>query len=184
MPQDATGIDSATLSILAWGVDDTNEVDMIYVNGVQVGMLQGPSNGVPVPPVPPEMRTVAGEPFDALTAWSMTIFTLPATVLKELQQDRKVDVFINIDVPVNGTRVTIRSSTLTVNYTTTGSGNSNNSSGGDASTEPNAAVYRFWSAALSSHFYTVSDDEKNALIAQYPDVWTYEGVAYHAFGRR
>jgi hypothetical protein len=182
LPTDVVSIDGATLSILAWGVDDTNEADIIYVNGVQVGTLQGPSNGVPVPPVPPEMSKIPGQPCNALTAWSMTKFTLPPAVLQELLQDRKVEVFMDIDVPVNGTRVTIRSSTLTVNYTASGSGGGNNNGGGDSSTEPNVAVYRFWSPVLSGHFYTISEDEKNNLIAQYPDVWTYEGVAYHTFG--
>ncbi len=45
-----------------------------------------------------------------------------------------------------------------------------------------APVYRFWSPQNSRHFYTVSEAEKNYVIATYPpSVWTYETVAYYAF---
>jgi hypothetical protein len=42
-------------------------------------------------------------------------------------------------------------------------------------------VYRFWSPVLLSHFYTISESEKNKLIDVYPDVWAYEEVAFFAF---
>jgi hypothetical protein len=42
-------------------------------------------------------------------------------------------------------------------------------------------IYRFWSAANSTHFYTISEGEKNKLITRYSDVWTYEGVAFYAY---
>jgi hypothetical protein len=43
-------------------------------------------------------------------------------------------------------------------------------------------VYRFWSSSLSGHFYTMSEDEKDYLIANYPtDVWAYEGIAFYAY---
>jgi hypothetical protein len=58
----------------------------------------------------------------------------------------------------------------------------NYTASGGASADPNVAVYRFWSSVLSSHFYTISEQERDSVISQYPDVWTYEGVAYHAFG--
>ena len=44
-----------------------------------------------------------------------------------------------------------------------------------------APVYRFWSASLRTHFYTISATEKQKLIDQYPDVWTYEGIAFYAY---
>ena len=116
VPTDTTGIDAATLSILAWGVNDTEgEVDVIYVNGTPVGTLQGPSNGRPVPP---EMYGVSGQPSGAFTDWSVTSFTLPQDVLQELFLNGELDVFVNIDAPLNGDRVTIRSSTLRVDYLT------------------------------------------------------------------
>jgi hypothetical protein len=52
----------------------------------------------------------------------------------------------------------------------------------DGSQPPGSlAVHRFWSAQVGGHFYTASEAEKNNLIQQYPDVWTYEGVAWHAY---
>ena len=43
-------------------------------------------------------------------------------------------------------------------------------------------VYRFWSPQNSRHFYTVSEAEKDYVIATYPaNIWTYETVAYYAF---
>jgi len=49
-------------------------------------------------------------------------------------------------------------------------------------TNPNAVpVYRFWSTALNGHFYTIDEEERNKLITQFPDVWTYEGPVFYAF---
>jgi hypothetical protein len=46
---------------------------------------------------------------------------------------------------------------------------------------PNAKpVYRFWSSVYNRHFYTISEGEKNDVIARYPGIWNYEGVAYWA----
>jgi hypothetical protein len=42
-------------------------------------------------------------------------------------------------------------------------------------------LYRFWSPVSSSHFYTISEDEKDWLIANHPSFWTYEGTAFYAF---
>ena len=42
-------------------------------------------------------------------------------------------------------------------------------------------VYRFWSGVLNSHFYTTSEKERDNLISSFPDVWTFEGVAWYAY---
>ncbi len=42
-------------------------------------------------------------------------------------------------------------------------------------------VYRFWSGALGSHLYTISESEKDKLIAEYSNAWTYEGIVWYAF---
>lgn len=42
-------------------------------------------------------------------------------------------------------------------------------------------VWRFWSPVLSSHFYTISEAERDAVINVYGDVWIYEGAAYNAY---
>lgn len=43
-------------------------------------------------------------------------------------------------------------------------------------------VYRFLNLTLgSAHFYTISEAEKDAVIANFPDVFEFEGIAYYAF---
>ncbi len=42
-------------------------------------------------------------------------------------------------------------------------------------------VYRFWSPVTSRHFYTTNIAERDKLIDDYIDVWTYEGVGSYAF---
>lgn len=43
-------------------------------------------------------------------------------------------------------------------------------------------VYRFWSDKYQSHFYTISETEKNFLLTNYSqNIWKYEGVAWFAF---
>jgi len=44
-----------------------------------------------------------------------------------------------------------------------------------------APVYRFWSESLATHFYTISETEKDFLIREYPHVWTYDGIAFYAY---
>ena len=49
-------------------------------------------------------------------------------------------------------------------------------------TDPIAApVHRFWSASLKAHFYTMSEAERDKLINNYSNVWTYEGVAFYTY---
>lgn len=42
-------------------------------------------------------------------------------------------------------------------------------------------VYRFWSAQLGYHFYTIDESEKNRLITEYPNVWTLERISFYAY---
>lgn len=42
-------------------------------------------------------------------------------------------------------------------------------------------IYRFWSALHTHHFFTMSADERNYIIATWPNVWSYEGVSYYAY---
>lgn len=44
-------------------------------------------------------------------------------------------------------------------------------------------VYRFWSSRLNYHFYTINEAEKEKLISSYPDVWSYEGIAWYICSR-
>ncbi len=51
-----------------------------------------------------------------------------------------------------------------------------------ADTEPGTApVYRFWSGTLNTHFYTVSQAERDKLIDNYSQTWAYEGIAFYAY---
>jgi subtilisin family serine protease len=52
----------------------------------------------------------------------------------------------------------------------------------DGSEAGSLPVYRFWSKTLSAHFYTVSEQEKNVILATYHrDVWQYEGPVFYAW---
>jgi len=42
-------------------------------------------------------------------------------------------------------------------------------------------VHRFWSPALARHFFTINSSEKEKLQRDYPQVWTYEGIVWHAY---
>jgi hypothetical protein len=153
LPIDVNGIQSATLSIEAWDVDAAEgEVDEITINDTVVGSL-------------------TGQPENTDRQWTTTTFQLSPTLLQELYRDGKIDVFMNIDKYLVGDRVTINSSTLVARFTASGE-----------FSEPNVAVYRFWSPVLSSHFYTTREAERDWLIAEYPGIWTYEGPVYSTFG--
>jgi hypothetical protein len=43
-------------------------------------------------------------------------------------------------------------------------------------------VYRFWSARLGCHFYTISETERAKLVGELSDTWTDEGVVWYAYG--
>ena len=45
------------------------------------------------------------------------------------------------------------------------------------------AIYHFESPTTSKHFYTASESEKNKLITQFSNVWSFKGVAYYAYVR-
>jgi hypothetical protein len=42
-------------------------------------------------------------------------------------------------------------------------------------------VYRFWSPVADQYFYTMDEVEKNKLIEEHSNVWTFEGPAFHAW---
>ena len=44
-----------------------------------------------------------------------------------------------------------------------------------------APVYRFWSASLNAHVYTIKPAERDKLLNSYSHVWAYEGVAFYAY---
>jgi hypothetical protein len=50
--------------------------------------------------------------------------------------------------------------------------------GGQGGTLP---VFRFWSELFRSHHYTISEWERDYIIATWPEVWTYEGIAFYGY---
>lgn len=44
-----------------------------------------------------------------------------------------------------------------------------------------APVYRFWSDTLGAHFYTIDEAEKDALIRECANTWTFECIAFYAY---
>ncbi len=44
-----------------------------------------------------------------------------------------------------------------------------------------SSVYRFWSAGTGRHFYTTRESEKDKLIANYANVWEFEGPRFYAW---
>jgi hypothetical protein len=42
-------------------------------------------------------------------------------------------------------------------------------------------VYRFWSDKLSSHFYTMDEQERDKLIKEQAKTWVFEGVAFYVY---
>jgi hypothetical protein len=40
-------------------------------------------------------------------------------------------------------------------------------------------IFRFYSPKSGTHFYTPSAEERDIVIARWPDVWSYEGIAYY-----
>ncbi len=146
VPSDAKGIISATLSISAWDVDAGME-NGIYINGVRIGILSETGDW----------------------AWGTSTFTLPSSALSDLWSNGFLNVRMDIDENLTGSRITLGSATLTVNYNVTGKG-----------TPARLSVHRFWSAALQSYFYTAKESEKAKLISDPASAWVYQGVEYQA----
>jgi hypothetical protein len=51
----------------------------------------------------------------------------------------------------------------------------------DGSDPTSRPVYRFWSEVYGKHFFTISEENKDVLISDYSDIWTYEGIAFYAY---
>jgi hypothetical protein len=42
-------------------------------------------------------------------------------------------------------------------------------------------VYRFWNRKDDSHFYTISESEKDKLVTRFSETWVFEDIAFYAF---
>lgn len=188
VPANATGIQSATLTIIAWNVDDNrpecadhviiaggtyeyvNDIGTYRGGGTELGVLSTyyASPTVVNWPDPDNQERLGYEDY-----WSITSFDLPQNVLDELWAKGQIKIWINIDryrpYGATGYRVTLKSAMLTVKYAASG-----------PAPTAKMPVYRFWSPVLASHFYTMDEVEKQYVIDTYPGIWSYEGIAYLA----
>jgi len=179
IPHGATGIQSATVTIVSWKIDvESGEDDVVYAlpekpgattsiirSGIELGLLKG-YNEAPT--------TVSwssdGQVFGYEDLWSVTTFQLPADAIEDLWNNGHLYFHVDIDqTSYDGMRATIESSLLRVTYYAP-----------EPVTPPTTAVYRFWSPVTSSHFYTIDEAEVQNLLTNYSWAWTYEGVAYYA----
>jgi len=48
-------------------------------------------------------------------------------------------------------------------------------------TVPYMAVYHFLAPSIKAHFFTTSGDEKKRVIANWPNYWIYQGIAFNAW---
>lgn len=122
VPKDATGIQSAALTIVAWDVDaEEGEEDVIYAtygeppkaSRTELGLLDSHNTSPTSVPWP-----ATGQVGSYAELWSTTTFTLPKDVLDQLWKDSELDVFMDIDRNADGFRVTLEQSSLTVHYFT------------------------------------------------------------------
>jgi hypothetical protein len=47
--------------------------------------------------------------------------------------------------------------------------------------QPTVVVYRFYNQGSGAHFYTASVEERDYVIATWPDLFTYEGPAFYLY---
>jgi predicted outer membrane repeat protein len=51
-------------------------------------------------------------------------------------------------------------------------------------TVPYTAVHHFLASSVNANFYTISAKEKDRITANWPDYWTYKGVAFNAWATK
>ncbi|MBP7050357.1 MAG: hypothetical protein KBE65_05020 [Phycisphaerae bacterium] len=182
IPKGATGIESATVTIIAWNIDvAAGEDDMIYAlaepaastteaktNGTELGIL----NSYLTSPITVEWASMDGDSHQINgyeDLWSTTTFELTADMLEDLWTNGEISFYMNIDATGgNGMRATLESAVLEIDY---------------IAPKPEVTyvnIHRFWSESLRGHFYTASEDEANFVIDNYAATYEYEGVVYIA----
>ena len=179
VPAGATGIQSATLTIVSWKIDaQDGEDDVIYALaeqpetttgiwriGTELGLLKSYLEA----PIEVPWSSYGQIPSYA-DLWSVTTFDLPAEVLDNLWTNGELYFHIDIDQEgYDGLRATLKGSVLRINYFAPA-----------PATPPAVDVHRFWSPLTSSHFYTINEAEAQKLITDYAWAWIYEGVNYRA----
>ncbi|MGE5296508.1 MAG: hypothetical protein ACM3VT_16945 [Solirubrobacterales bacterium] len=181
IPDGATGIKSATLTIIAWKIDvHDGEDDVLYAlpekpdalttsivksTGTQFGLLKSYYESPITVPWSSEGQIQGYADF-----FSATTFDIPTDLVDALWENGQLYFYLDIDqVNIEGCRGTLVSSELAITYYAP-----------EPVTPTGASVYRFWSPLTYSHFYTISEEEAQLLIDNYAYAWTYEGIAYNA----
>lgn len=180
IPDGATGIQSATLTIISWKIDvELGEDDVIYAlpeeplttsnirwTGTRLGMLKSYlESPITVPwPDNPDHLNISG--YEEL--WSVTTFELLPDQLDDLWTNGQLYFYVDLDQTLeSGMRGTLESSTLEITYFAP-----------EPVAPPTVNVHRFWSPLISAHFYTTNEAEATTLIRDYAYAWTYEGIVY------
>jgi Repeat of unknown function (DUF5648) len=206
VPFDAVGIESATLEVYAWDVDANDEdaeIDLIYANDVELGHLEDTGGRLwkattfEIPRSVLAKMWADGEVFifmdiDSID-WDLAGHRVSLGHSK-----------LTINYLVSGQGVPLR---LNIHRFWSPAIKSHFYTGKEAektklvtwysqawtyqgvvyhalpdAKEPDSApVYRFWSSTLLTHFYTINEKEKDKLVDEFTDVWTYEGIAWYAF---
>ncbi|MHC4518804.1 MAG: hypothetical protein ACYTAS_09475 [Planctomycetota bacterium] len=204
LPHDALGIESATLEVQAWNVkanSENPEIDIIYANGIELGMLedtggrQWKSTSFALPPAALARIWVDGEAFIYMDIDAVE----PSGHRVSL---RRATLTVNYLVSGEGVPLYLRIhrfwSPVLISHFYTGSEEEKDQvltqypdtwiyegvayHALPSAKEPNSApVYRFWSDVLGTHFYTMDEKERDKLINEFSDVWTYERIEFYAF---
>ena len=206
VPSDAKSIRSATLTINAWDVDgndpEGSEIDVVYANSIRLGELEG-TEALAWKTTQFELPQ---QVINDLWVNGKVYIFMDIDTVDDMVGHRVTLGYATLTVEYNvsgkGTlsRLPLHrfwaSSLATYLFTISESEKSkliNNYA--DVWTyqgveyyvlppefEANSApVYRFWSDVLKTHFYTISPSEKDKLIAESSQTWTYENEMFWAF---
>jgi hypothetical protein len=206
VPSDAKGILSATVTINAWDVDANDpegpEIDVIYANSVRLGVLEGTDGRV----WKATQFNLPREVLDELWSEGRVYIFMDIDEEEDFVGHRVTLNYatLTIQYNVSGAGTTSRLpvhrfwSSALGSYFYTANEAEKEKLENDAvgvwtyqgvayyalppAFEPNSApVYRFWSDILKTHFYTISEKERDKLIEQFEGRWIYEGEAFWAF---
>ena len=207
IPADAIGIQSATLTIDNWDVNasaDPPEIDRIYANNVLLGAL----NGTPIYDWGQTTFSLPATVINDLWIDGTLYIYMDIDVINDIVGHRvtlgssTLTVTYNVSGEGRGDVQPIFrfwSSVLGRHFYTTSESERDfvMHTWPDTwtdyegvgyylpvdETDPNVMpVYRFWSSLLASHFYTISEQERDSILATYPTyIWELEGVVFYAY---
>lgn len=206
VPSDALGILSAYVTISAWDVDANDpegpEIDVVYANSIRLGTLEGTDGrewGTTRLDLPREV-------LDELWADSELYIFIDIDSEEDLAGHRVTLDYatLTVEYEVSGAGTPSRlavhrfwSPALSSYFYTADEKEKEDLINQHAKEwtyegvafhalpagfEPNSVpVYRFWSKPLNTHFYTISERERDKLINRFSYTWAYEGEVFWAF---